>query len=194
MPWNDDVFPDITDKGFQGVYSRTEEILREIMEKQMNICMMVHSLTGNTMKLAETLADALTKTGHKVTVIQLQTDVPLKYGSIRQKPRFEITNLPSVAEYDAVCAGGPVWGFGPSPVIFQAIRQLDKPEGKMFLPFTTMGFPFACLGGNNTLKIMGREAAARGAKVLPGIVIPRMFRNFLKKIDEEIQKSLSCFK
>jgi hypothetical protein len=111
-------------------------------------------------------------------MIELATDVPVKGGSIRQELKFKVTNLPDLSEYDALCVGGPCWAFGPSIVTYKAIQQMGSLNGKKVLPFTTMGFPLEGMGGKGAIKHMSLALQTKGAKVLPGIIIPKMFRNF----------------
>jgi len=160
----------------------------------MKIAIIFHSQTGQTLRLAKLMESKLTKAGHEVALTQLQTDVPVKEGSIRQPMNFEITNLPDVSGFDVILAGGPVWGFGPSTVIYKAITKLENLKGKKFLAFVTMGFPLTGLGGKATVKQMSKAAAVNGAIILPGIMVPKMFRNFellLEKGAEDCVKYIS---
>ncbi len=144
----------------------------------MKIAIIYHSLTGNTQRMAKLIESKLVKAGHEVIATQLQTDIPLKTGTIRQPMTFNITNLPDVSSFDAVIAGGPVWGFGPSPVIYKALTNMKGLKGKKLLPFITMGFPFAGFGGKASITHMSNAAKSNGAIVLNGIIIPKMFHNF----------------
>jgi hypothetical protein len=144
----------------------------------MKITIIFHSLTGSTLRMAKLIESKLVKSGHFVTLTQLQTNVPVKTGSIHQPMSFEITNLPDIADFDAIIAGGPVWGFCPSPVIYKAITGLKNLKGKKLLPFVTMGLPLRCLGGRNSIKHMSKAAAENGATVLQGVIVPKGLHNF----------------
>lgn len=144
----------------------------------MKIAILFHSQTGHTMQMAKLIESKLVKTGNEIVVTQLQTNIPVKAGSIRQPMTFEITNLPDVSGFDAVIAGGPVWAFGPSTVIYKAITQLKGLKDKKLLPFVTMGFPLPGMGGKAAIKHMSAAAKSNGANVLQGIIIPKMFHNF----------------
>ena len=144
----------------------------------MKIAIIVHSLTGSTLQMAKLIEGKLVKAGHIVNLTQLQTNVPVKTGSIHQPMAFEITNLPDVTEFDAVIAGGPVWAFGPSTIAYKAISTLFGLKGKKLLPFVTMGFPLRGMGGTSAVKHMSKAAAENGAIVLQGVIVPKMFHNF----------------
>jgi len=134
----------------------------------MKIHILVHSKTGNTTRFADAIAARLMEAGHSVNLTPLATLSPVKEGSVRAKQEIRFSNLPDVSDADILMLGGPVWAFGPSPVIIAAIGQLGKLGGKTVLPFATMGFPFRCLVGNGAMSDMADEAATRGAKINPG--------------------------
>jgi hypothetical protein len=54
---------------------------------------------------------------------------------------------------------------------------------KRVIPFSFQAFPFAFLGGNRVLRIVSKEAEAKGAKALPGSSVQRMFHNLDKGIE-----------
>lgn len=144
----------------------------------MKIGIIFHSLTGHTMRMAMLIEQKLTQANHEVVLTQLQTNKPIKSGSIRQPLDFEITNLPDVSNYDAVIVGGPVWAFGPSTIAYKAITMMKGLKGKKMLPFVTMGFPLEGMGGKAAISHMSNAAKANGAIVLSGIIVPKMFRKF----------------
>lgn len=140
----------------------------------MKIHILVHSKTGNTTRFADAIASRLMEAGHSVNITPLATVSPVKEGSVRAPQDIRFTNLPDISDCDLLMLGGPVWAFGPSPVIIAAVKQLGKLSGKTVVPFATMGFPFRCLGGNGALRAIAREAATRGAKIIPGGIARQM--------------------
>jgi hypothetical protein len=150
-------------------YSRWELI--------MNIAIIYHTLSGQTRKLAGLMEAGLAEKRHSVKKTELRTSVPVTGGTTRQPMNFEVINLPDLAEVDVVCIGGPVWAFGPSTVAYKAILQMPSLKGKLVLPFVTMGFPCKCMGGKNAIRTMSRELTEKGAQVLPGIIVPKMFHD-----------------
>ena len=140
----------------------------------MKIQILVHSKTGNTARFADAVGALLMEAGHTVNITTLTTLNPVKKGSVRAPQDIRFTNLPDISDADLIMLGGPVWAFGPSPVIIAAVKQLGKLSGKTVIPFATMGFLFRCLGGNGALRAIAREAATLGAKILPGGVARQM--------------------
>ncbi|MCB5253401.1 MAG: flavodoxin [Candidatus Cloacimonadaceae bacterium] len=151
----------------------------------MKVLIVYHSESGNTKAFAEGICGKLTALGHAVDSVQLETTAPVKKASVREDQTIDFVNLPDPQGYDALLFGGPVWAFGPSPVIVHAIRKMGKLTGKTCLPFATMGFFLECLGGGSTIRYMQRELATKGGKVLPGAVCKHILRNF----DNEIEKN-----
>ena len=160
----------------------------------MKIGIIYHSMSGQTKKLAQLMQTGLTNQGHEISLIELQTDVPQKGGSIRQQPNFTVTNLPDVTAFDALCIGGPVWAFGPSTVTYKAILQMPALNGKKVLPFCTMGFPLKGMGGNGCIKHCSVALKEKGATVLPGIIVPKMFHNFNALLAQAVLISQELFK
>lgn len=143
----------------------------------MNTLILIHSHTGTTLRFAQIIADALKQKGLSADLIHLQADPPITVGSSMLKKEFAFTNLPDIKKYDLVLAGGPIWAFTVSPVILAAVRQLKDLHGKKLIPLVTMGFPFEVMGGKQGIAAISRQAAALGAEVLPGQIIPQLFHN-----------------
>jgi flavodoxin len=150
----------------------------------MKIAIIFFSQTGHTQRLAKLIESKLVKSGNEVAMTQLQTDKPIAGGTIKQHADFEVTNLPNVSGYDAVLMGCPVWAFGPAVVAYKALTMLKDLKGKRFIPFTTMGFPLVGMGGRNCIKHLSKVAAEKGATVLPGIIVPKMFHNFEQLLEQ----------
>ncbi len=161
----------------------------------MKIGIIVHSMTGTTLKFGQLIANGLIKNGHTVDLIELKTDIPVDGGSVRGPKKFKITNIPDCKGYGAILIGGPVWAFSASPVIISCIEELNDISDKKILPFVTMGFPFYSMGGNQAIKLMSKKIISKGAQVLPGKIIPKLFHDYNKLMKiavEEIQKCLSA--
>jgi flavorubredoxin len=156
--------------------------------RTMRICIIVHSAYGTTLRFANVISEKLQKDGHSVDLIALQTDVPVKTGTIRQPMNFQITNLPDISTYDTILAGGPVWAFSISTVIYKCLTTFSDMKGKKFLPFVTMGFPLPGMGGSGAMKIMSKVAKDLGADVLPGAVACKMFHNIDQMMEKEANK------
>ena len=155
----------------------------------MRIGIIVHSKTGKTLALAQLIEKRLKKQNHGVTLHRLSIDPDI---DAPNKP-FRIVNPPDITQYDALLIGGPVWAFSASPVAISYLKSLTKIGGKKVLPFATMGFFCACLGGTRALKQMSKAAEANGAAVLPGIVVPTLLRDHEALSDEAADKIVALF-
>jgi flavodoxin len=153
----------------------------------VKVAIIVHSQSGNTRKFADSLFNRFTGNGHIVNLTQLETTVPIKGGSARQNMDISFTNLPNVVDAELILVGGPVWAFGPSPVIIAAIKQLGNLKGKKVIPFICMGFPFKGMGGKSAIAWMSRTAGTLGAKVLPGGICCQMLHNLDNEIAQQTE-------
>lgn len=133
----------------------------------MNVCIIVHSQSGYTAKVAQLLGAAFKKRGDDTDTILLRTSGKVAPGSAS----FEIRNPPDIDRYDVVVLGGPVWAFAASPVIMKYLRKTGRLTGKKVLCFVTKGLPFLWTGGTQALNSMQKELELSGAAVLPGEII-----------------------
>lgn len=159
----------------------------------MKIGIIFHSKTGTTLGFAHLIGGTLREEGHQVELVDLQTDAPVNFGSVRSTPPFKVTNLPDGSSYDALLVGGPVWAFSASPVIYAAVKELKNIKSKKVLSFVTMGLPLPGMGGKQAIALLDKELTAAGAIVLPGVIIPKMFHNFQKLMAEAAQKIKGYF-
>ncbi len=155
----------------------------------MKIGIIVHSKTGRTLALAQLIEERLKKQNHAVTLHRLTIDPDIEGPG---KP-FNIVNAPDITPYDALLIGGPVWAFSASPVIISYIKSLTKLGGKKVIPFATMGFFCAFLGGTRALEQMSKAAQANGATTLPGAVVPTMLRDHERLKQEAADKIAALF-
>ncbi len=154
----------------------------------MKTLILYHSQSGNTKAFAEGVFDKLTALGHEVNCIELLTANPVKQRSVRDHQEIDFVNLPDPEDYEMLLFGGPVWAFGPSPVIVAAIRKMNSLTGKICLPFASMGFFWEGMGGTAALRYMSRELATKGAKVLPGAICKRMLHDPAAEIEKNAAK------
>ncbi|MGE5606712.1 MAG: flavodoxin family protein [Bacteroidota bacterium] len=159
----------------------------------MKIGIIFHSKTGTTLGFGHLIGGTLREGGHQVELVDLQTDAPVNFGSVRSAPPFKVTNLPDGSKYEALLVGGPVWAFSASPVIYAAVKELKNIKGKKVLPFVTMGFPLPGMGGKQAIALLDKELTAAGAIVLPGVIIPKMFHDYQKLMAETAQKIKEYF-
>lgn len=146
----------------------------------MKVCIVVHSKTGNTFEYAKVIESKLKEKKHVVELVRLDIDPPDWQGRPKDGKEFSINNLPDCSGYDIVMIGSPVWGASATPVIMKAVAEMKGLSGKKVMPFTTQAFAFSFLGGNRTMGMISKEAQKKGATVLPGKNIPKMFRNVEK--------------
>jgi flavodoxin len=145
----------------------------------MYIAILVYSQTGTTEKFASAIARECERLGHSVETTLL---IPDAHKVTPATKELRVINVPDCRQFDAVLFGSPVWGGRPTPVIKAAITQARGIENKPVVPFVTMGFPLAVMGGTQSLNAMHRAAAARGARVLQGYAVQKLFHNTEKDI------------
>ncbi len=131
----------------------------------MKACIVYHSETGNTERVAQALAE---ETGAELIRVRDCAD----YSAItryligaRIARRCECaTIVPAeidVSGSDVIVVGSPVWAWHPTPAVNAAIKGLKGCEGKR-------GMVFATSGGmpGDTLRLMSRMLRERGVRVI----------------------------
>jgi len=127
----------------------------------MKILVVYHTLTGNTEKAANFLAERLSKK-HEVTLRRLE---PVgRYSHFQAFLALVGAKVPvrrldvDPASYDAICLGCPVWAGSPTPAVNAFIDDLEV-KG--------MVYPFVTCGASTTaaLKKMKSRLERRGLKV-----------------------------
>ncbi len=134
----------------------------------------MHSQTGTTLRFAKIIAERLQSAGHETTLTELKTDIPVAQPVKKPWP-FRLSNLGDYSNFDAILLGGPVWAFGPSPVVMATLEEVPL-QGKLFVPFVTMALPLTAFGGRRAIHLMRAAAAAKGAHTLDGFVAPMLLR------------------
>ena len=113
----------------------------------------IYSKTGNTRSVAERLV------GPSCPLLEVKPRVD---DPNIQNP--ELKEIPDLSTYDHVVLGSPVHGFMLSKVMNAYILKTDF-TGKTVDLFVTHFFPFAWMGGNQTLKQMKKLVEKKGGTV-----------------------------
>jgi hypothetical protein len=131
----------------------------------METCIVYHSETGNTRRIAEGLASA---TGGRLVPVKDctgYTDATLyKLGAPRARAGEKATIEPGeidVSGCGMLVIGSPVWSWHPTPAINAAIAALRGCDGKRGIVFVTSGGK-----PGDTLDIMARALIDRGVRVV----------------------------
>lgn len=132
----------------------------------MKVGIIVHSITGNTLSVAEKLQERLVAAGHWV-----QLERVTAVDESPQAKKVELKNIPDTRSYDMLIFAAPVWAFSLPPVVKLYLSKIPTLEGKAVGCFVTQAFPFPWMGGNRTIRQMVSACQALGGKVFStGIV------------------------
>jgi flavodoxin len=127
----------------------------------MNICIPVHSRTGNTRSVAERLKQTLEGSGHSVRII----DVRSPGGSGQAPGEMSFDGVTTLGGFDGIIFGSPVHAFSLAPDMEAFMGLLPSLEGKTIACFVTQAFPFPWMGGFRAIRQMTRLCRARGTNV-----------------------------
>lgn len=133
----------------------------------MRIAIIVHSNTGNTWSIGETIKEKLLSKGHDVVLkkVKAQNNQEVRVNKV------ELIDPPSVEGFDAYVFAAPVHAFSLSGVMNYYLSQIDSLNQKPVFCFLTMAFPFRFLGGNHGLRqfvkaLNDKQATLKGTQVI----------------------------
>ena len=147
----------------------------------MKTGIIVHSQTGNTLQVAEKLAQAIKAKGYEAQVERVTTAEtnPDTFKSIT------LGIAPDPAGYDLLLLGAPVQAFALSAAMKAYLSQLPDLKAKRVVCFVTQQFPKAWMGGNRAVKQMREAVTQKGGQVEASYVI-----NWSSKVRNEQIDSL----
>lgn len=117
----------------------------------MNICILVNSLTGNTLSVAKQLKENLEKNNNLVTLEKID---PIGGENVNETniSNINFENIIDFIDYDLIIIGSPVRGFSISNTLKSYLDKVTSLTNKKISIFVTHFFPFSFLGGNQALK------------------------------------------
>jgi len=132
----------------------------------MNVAILVYSHTGNTLSVANRLKTELASKGITADLLQIKAD-----NDDPNAREFNLVVAPDVSAYQHLVFATPVRGFQISPIMKRYLESLPTLSGKKIACFVTHHFPFAFLGGNQTINAMKKIIAQKGGTVFQQGVI-----------------------
>ncbi len=150
----------------------------------MKIGIIVHSHTGNTLLVAQDLQNVLNAGGHSVNLERVTAcnENPSATANI------QLSNIPDIKEYDVLIFGAPVRGFSLSPVMKIYLTQIASLEGKKVGCFVTHFFPFASMGGTQSILQMKTLCESKNAFIFDTGIINWSNFNRKREIKELLEK------
>ncbi len=150
----------------------------------MKIGLIVHSVTGNTLKVANQLQTVLTDKGHEVELKEIKTAGKVNPG----ETEANFTELPSLDGYDALIFGSHTEAFQLEQTMKLYFKQLENLKGFNVVCISTHQLPFKWLGGNSAVNKMKAMCEERGAIVLGTVVVDWSPKS---KREEKIQAAVN---
>ncbi|MFO7970082.1 MAG: hypothetical protein R6U15_08255 [Candidatus Izemoplasmatales bacterium] len=118
----------------------------------MKTAIIYYSKTGNTELVAKQFNDV------KLLRVEAKSDNP-------NQKNPELTNIPEVKPYKHIVFASPVHGFQLAKVMNTYLHQVGDLNNKTIDLFVTHFFPFAWLGGNQSLKQMQKIIESKGGEI-----------------------------
>ncbi|TJX12782.1 flavodoxin family protein [Tissierella creatinini] len=137
---------------------------------RMKIAIVVNSITGNTLLVAEKLKEKFQTMNNEVEIKRIAPTCkePVSGSDLKN---IVLKDIPELSPYDLIILAGPVHAFSISAVIKEYVKQSQTLKGKNVMIYVTHAFPFNWLGGNHAISQLKSECESKGANVIKtGIV------------------------
>lgn len=109
----------------------------------MNVGIVVYSHTGNTLSVAEKLAQGIRASGHAVQIVRIE---PVD-SNLQAKPPVKLQSVPDISTFDVVVFASPIHGFTLAQAMKAYLEQLPDLEGKFIYSYVTQHLKWAWMGG-----------------------------------------------
>lgn len=133
----------------------------------MKIGLIIHSQSGHTYSVAQTLQKKLTAVGHSV-IIERLNPIGDAHPGVKN---LQLASIPDTAPYDALVFAAPVWAFTLSPVLTTYLNRVSSLKGKKIACFVTMGLPFPWMGGTRAIARIKSICESKGATIAGAEII-----------------------
>lgn len=136
----------------------------------MRIAIVVNSITGNTLLVAEKLKERFQSMDNEVEIKRISPTCkePVAGNDLKN---IVLKDIPDLTLFDLVILAGPVHAFSISAVIKEYVDQSQSLKGKNVMIYVTHAFPFDFLGGNHAIRQFKSACENKGANVIKtGIV------------------------
>ena len=158
------------------------------MKDNMKIGIVIYSHTGHTLSVATELKDKLSASGHAATLEQVE---PVEKVS-PSATRAELKTAPTVAPYDALVLGCPVWGGRMSAPMTSYLEQIDSLQGKQVVCLVTHFFRRAW-GAKQTIESMTEICESKGATVRGSGSVKWLSLNRKRQISQAVDELSGLF-
>ena len=155
----------------------------------MKIGLIVFSMSGNTLSVAEKLLSKLTADSHEARIVRLEV-VPEN-----AKPGDQVTlkNVPDISEYDAYAFASPVMAFRLPEISKDFLTRMDGIEGKQAVCFVTEQLPYPWMGGSRAIRTMKAKCGQKDVNVLDTGIINWSRKDRQERIDKLVERLGSSF-
>jgi NAD(P)H dehydrogenase (quinone) len=124
----------------------------------MNIGIIVYSQTGNTLSVAQRIAETLSAAGHSAEVRQVTIEKQEK-----AEASVKLKDIPPVDGFELLIFGAPVQAFSLCAPMALYLKQLPPIGGLPVGCFITQGLNKKWMGGNRAYKTMSKRLLAKGS-------------------------------
>jgi len=158
----------------------------------MKVGIIIHSFTGHTYSVGESIKIELEKENN---IVELKK-IDIIGGEVRDEiniARINFTEVINPDDYDVLVFGGPVRGFSISPALKSYLVGLQKLKNKPVFIFVTHYFPLKSMGGTSAIKQIKVVCENHEANIIgTGIIDWKNGRrnSQILKLTEEIKKAI----
>lgn len=151
----------------------------------MKTGIIVYSFSGNTLKAAHELLQAMKNKGQDAELVQIK--------AANQKPqmnpsRVSLQYCPAVDDFDRLVFAAPVWAFSLCGVMQAYLERLPSLSGKEVSLFVTYALPLPWMGASRALKAMQALCRQKKAAVTASAAVSWASGRRQKDMEEMVKR------
>jgi len=154
----------------------------------MKIALIIHSRTGNTLRVAVRIQEKLILLGYSASILCIRPD----HEHASDINDIHYASLIDIRDYDGFVVGCPTHGAAMSQPMAAYLKHLRRFDHKKVNCFVTEFFPFPWMGGKRALKQLKEVCFLKGTSVNSSGVVNWFTPNRKDKI-EQLSDELSRF-
>lgn len=149
----------------------------------MSIGILIYSLTGNTLEVAEKIQKKLEEKGSSAVIERIE----ISKESPNTPAPIVLKNIPDVSKYDKLIIGSPINGFSLSAPMKTYLDQHGNIKGKQINCYVTQHFKQPYLGGNRGIRQITDLCKANGGRVRHSAIVHWSSPKRAEMIDETVE-------
>jgi len=149
----------------------------------MSIGILIYSLTGNTLEVAQKVQRKLAEQGKSSVIERIEISKDIQNNQVP----VVLERIPDVSKYDKLIIGSPINGFSLSAPMRTYLNKYGNIKGKEINCYVTQHFRQPYLGGNRGIRQINDLCIKHGGRVRHSAIVHWSSPKRPEMIDETVE-------